>query len=107
MIEHFSMSESEPTRDGPATSPRRTTSSHLFPFKEDGIEQGWCNAHSRRERSRSSELLRVALRSGCYFCFFQQKGEWVRLADRHPDLFEKAKKYEKEEQGYTWRGTKA
>ena len=41
-------------------------------------------------------------RSGCYFCFFQQKGEWVRLADRHPDLFEKAKRYEKEEQGYTW-----
>ena len=29
-------------------------------------------------------------RSGCYFCFFQRKAEWVGLADRHPDLFEKA-----------------
>ncbi len=29
-------------------------------------------------------------RSGCYFCFFQRKAEWVRLKDRHPDLFEKA-----------------
>jgi 3'-phosphoadenosine 5'-phosphosulfate sulfotransferase (PAPS reductase)/FAD synthetase len=33
-------------------------------------------------------------RSGCYFCFFQQKIEWVRLREQHPDLFEKAKAYE-------------
>lgn len=33
-------------------------------------------------------------RSGCYFCFFQQKIEWVRLAENHVSLFEKAKKYE-------------
>ncbi len=33
-------------------------------------------------------------RSGCYFCFYQQKIEWVRLKERHPDLFEKAKAYE-------------
>lgn len=29
-------------------------------------------------------------RSGCYFCFYQRKAEWVGLADRHPDLFERA-----------------
>jgi hypothetical protein len=29
-------------------------------------------------------------RSGCYFCFFQRKTEWIGLADRHPDLFERA-----------------
>lgn len=34
-------------------------------------------------------------RSGCTFCFFQQKIEWVRLKERHPDAFEDAKKYEK------------
>ena len=34
-------------------------------------------------------------RSGCTFCFFQQKIEWVRLFERHPDLFEEAKAYEK------------
>lgn len=33
-------------------------------------------------------------RSGCYFCFFQQKIEWVRLKETYPDLFEKAKAYE-------------
>lgn len=34
-------------------------------------------------------------RSGCYFCFYQQKIEWVRLKDAHPALFEEAKKYER------------
>lgn len=33
-------------------------------------------------------------RSGCYFCFFQRKAEWVGLAERHPDLFERAVAYE-------------
>jgi 3'-phosphoadenosine 5'-phosphosulfate sulfotransferase (PAPS reductase)/FAD synthetase len=39
-------------------------------------------------------------RSGCFFCFYQQKIEWVWLLEQHPDLFEKAIEYEKE--GYTW-----
>jgi hypothetical protein len=34
-------------------------------------------------------------RRGCTFCFFQQKVEWVRLKQVHPDEFEKAKAYEK------------
>lgn len=34
-------------------------------------------------------------RSGCTFCFFQQKIEWVRLKERHPKAFEDAKTYEK------------
>ena len=34
-------------------------------------------------------------RSGCTFCFFQQKIEWVRLMERHPGYFEEAKSYEK------------
>jgi hypothetical protein len=34
-------------------------------------------------------------RSGCTFCFFQQKIEWVRLKREHPDEFEAAKAYEK------------
>ena len=39
-------------------------------------------------------------RSGCFFCFYQQKIEWVWLLEQHPDLFEKAVEYEKE--GYSW-----
>ena len=39
-------------------------------------------------------------RSGCYFCFFQQKIEWVWLFEQHPDRFALAQEYEKD--GYTW-----
>ncbi|MCS3417656.1 hypothetical protein M2399_002314 [Pseudomonas sp. BIGb0450] len=34
-------------------------------------------------------------RSGCTFCFFQQKIEWVNLKRQHPEAFEEAKQYEK------------
>ena len=33
-------------------------------------------------------------RSGCTFCFFQRKIEWVRLKEKHPDAFEFAKHLE-------------
>nr|WP_293839124.1 phosphoadenosine phosphosulfate reductase family protein [uncultured Arsenicibacter sp.] len=39
-------------------------------------------------------------RSGCYFCFYQQKIEWIWLYEQHPDRFAAAMEYEKE--GYTW-----
>jgi hypothetical protein len=39
-------------------------------------------------------------RSGCYFCFFQQKIEWVWLHEQHPERFAKAMAYEKD--GFTW-----
>ena len=39
-------------------------------------------------------------RSGCFFCFFQQKIEWVWLYEQHKDLFLKAMEYEKD--GYNW-----
>ena len=39
-------------------------------------------------------------RSGCFFCFYQQKIEWVWLYEQHQDLFLQAMEYEKD--GYTW-----
>lgn len=39
-------------------------------------------------------------RSGCFFCFFQQKIEWIWLYEQHPDKFWESVAYEK--QGYTW-----
>ncbi len=45
-------------------------------------------------------------RSGCFFCFFQQRREWVGLFENHPDLYREAMKYEKTDpesgQTYTW-----
>ncbi|MFN1835257.1 phosphoadenosine phosphosulfate reductase family protein [Balneola sp. MJW-20] len=39
-------------------------------------------------------------RSGCFFCFYQQKIEWIWLYENNPEKFEAAKKYEKD--GFTW-----
>src|SRR5579863_8117283 len=33
-------------------------------------------------------------RSGCFFCFYQQKIEWVHLLETYPDLYAEAEKYE-------------
>lgn len=43
-------------------------------------------------------------RSGCYFCFFQQKIEWLNLYKHHQELFHKAMAFEKVDTGqrYTW-----
>lgn len=42
-------------------------------------------------------------RSGCFFCFYQQKIEWVWLLEQHPELFRKAMQYERD--GYKWMET--
>jgi hypothetical protein len=39
-------------------------------------------------------------RSGCFFCFFQQKIEWVWLYEKNPAKYFLAMEYEKD--GYTW-----
>jgi 3'-phosphoadenosine 5'-phosphosulfate sulfotransferase (PAPS reductase)/FAD synthetase len=43
-------------------------------------------------------------RSGCYFCFYQRRMEWVGLYEQHPDLFKKAVEYEKinKNDNFTW-----
>ncbi len=44
-------------------------------------------------------------RSGCFFCFYQQKIEWVWLYENHPHLYKEAMSYEKD--GYTWGQTES
>ena len=52
-------------------------------FEVDGMKGKYCRS-----------------RSGCYFCFFQQKIEWIWLYEQHPDLFQLSMDFEKD--GYTW-----
>ncbi len=33
-------------------------------------------------------------RSGCFFCFFQKSIEWIRLYEKHPELYALAEEYE-------------
>ena len=41
-------------------------------------------------------------RSGCFFCFFQQKIEWIWLYEQHPGRFREAMEYENAEENFTW-----
>lgn len=74
----------------------------VYPFKEQGITK----ADVLRILDQSGVGLPAyyswRTRSGCYFCFFQRKIEWVGLLQNHPDLFAKAVEYEKPDQGFTW-----
>jgi len=67
----------------------------VFPFKEAGVVY----ADVKRILDDSGLGLPAYYewrsRSGCFFCFFQRKSEWIGLHERHPQLFEEAKKYEK------------
>ncbi len=74
----------------------------VFPFKDDGIDRAGVMRILDDSGVGLPAYYEWRSRSGCYFCFFQQKGEWVRLRERHPDLYRLAKGYEKEDQGYTW-----
>ena len=77
-----------------------------FPFKEDGINKAGVLKILEESGLGLPAYYEWRTRSGCYFCFFQRKAEWIGLKNRHPDLFEKAKTYEKEATStsgrYTW-----
>jgi hypothetical protein len=76
-----------------------------YPFIEDGIIKADV-IRILEESVGIPEYYRWRSRSGCYFCFFQRRDEWIGLAENHPDLFEKAKEYEKVEsttgKRFTW-----
>ena len=66
-----------------------------YPFKEDGITKEEVYRILEESGVGLPDYYQWRTRSGCYFCFFQRKSEWVGLLEQHPDLFELAKEYEK------------
>jgi 3'-phosphoadenosine 5'-phosphosulfate sulfotransferase (PAPS reductase)/FAD synthetase len=77
-----------------------------LPFREDGIDKRGVMDILDSSGVGLPLYYDWRSRSGCTFCFFQQKIEWVRLKERHPEAFEEAKQYEKNalEHGspFTW-----
>jgi hypothetical protein len=67
---------------------------HL-PFREAGIDKAGVTALLEAAGVGLPSYYRWRSRSGCTFCFYQQKIEWARLLVEHPDAFEDAKRYEK------------
>lgn len=66
----------------------------VFPFKEDGVTKADVFQILDDAGVGLPAYYRWRTRSGCFFCFFQRKYEWVRLSEEHPDLFEQAVEYE-------------
>lgn len=67
---------------------------HL-PLRNAGIDRAGVIEILRQADVGEPEYYAWRSRSGCTFCFFQQKIEWVRLAEHHPDRFAEAVAYEK------------
>ncbi|ECC5186940.1 phosphoadenosine phosphosulfate reductase family protein [Salmonella enterica subsp. salamae] len=78
----------------------------VLPFREDGIDKTGVGELLEKSGVGWPDYYQWRSRSGCTFCFYQQKIEWVRLKEHHPDKFIDAKKYEKDalEHGspFTW-----
>src|SRR5690606_2871923 len=77
-----------------------------LPFKDAGIDKPGVLEILDAAGLGLPKYYEWRTRSGCTFCFFQQKIEWVRLREQHPERFEEAKAYEKDalEHGspFTW-----
>jgi hypothetical protein len=66
-----------------------------LPFKEAGVDKAGVLEILEGAGLGLPKYYSWRSRSGCTFCFFQQKIEWVRLREKHPEAFEEAKSYEK------------
>lgn len=83
----------EPRRDGYQAT--HANMSVHFPLREAGIDRSGVIELLDGAGVGEPEYYQWRTRSGCTFCFFQQKIEWVRLKREHPEAYEDAKSYEK------------
>jgi len=77
-----------------------------LPFKEEGIDKAGVHELLKISDLGLPKYYEWRTRSGCTFCFYQQKIEWVGLFERYPEDFEKAMAYEKtaleNDSPFTW-----
>ena len=66
-----------------------------LPFKDEGIDKPAVTAILEHSGLGMPTYYDWRSRSGCTFCFFQRKIEWVGLMEKHPEAFAEAKAYEK------------
>jgi 3'-phosphoadenosine 5'-phosphosulfate sulfotransferase (PAPS reductase)/FAD synthetase len=102
-ISYVAIRADEPAREGYIST--KPNIKAVLPFREDGITKA--DVFRILEESVGvPSYYSWRSRSGCYFCFFQRRGEWQNLKRVHPDLFEAAKEFEKTDPAtgktYTW-----
>ncbi|KQT50211.1 hypothetical protein ASG47_19990 [Devosia sp. Leaf420] len=93
IVSYVAIRSDEDYREGYAsTHPNLSVS---LPFREAGIDKAGVIDILNASGLGLPDYYAWRSRSGCTFCFFQQKIEWVRLMERHPESFAEAKMYEK------------
>lgn len=93
VVSYVAIRSDEDYREGyTATHPNLSV---RLPFREHGIDKAGVLDILEASGVGLPSYYRWRSRSGCTFCFFQQKIEWVRLLEEHPDAFEEARLYEK------------
>ena len=93
VVSYVAIRADEPERIGMhATHPNLEV---RFPLREYGLDKTAVLDLLESSGLGLPTYYRWRSRSGCTFCFYQQKIEWVRLKREHPEAFEEAKRYEK------------
>lgn len=68
----------------------------IFPFQEYGISRNDVFEILEKSGIGLPDYYRWRKRSGCYFCMYQSKNDWLNLYENHRELFFKAASYEKD-----------
>lgn len=104
VVSYVAIRSDEDYREGYSSTHKNL--SVRLPFRERGIDKAGVVDILEASGVGLPDYYRWRSRSGCTFCFFQQKIEWVRLLEEHPEAYEEAKRYEKNavEHGspFTW-----
>ena len=58
-----------------------------YRLREEEIDEGVYALLNTKVASCLPKYYEWRSRSGCYFCFFQQRNEWVGRTEKYPDLF--------------------
>ena len=66
----------------------------ILPFVEDDIDKADVKELLASSGLGEPEYYKWRTRSGCTFCFYQRKVEWLGLLERYPDAFARAKELE-------------
>ena len=77
-----------------------------FPFIEDCIDKEGVIEILETSGLGLPDYYKWRSRSGCTFCFFQKRSEWIGLKENHPEAWEHAKSLEKQAtdnaSAFTW-----
>ncbi|MGL5947919.1 MAG: phosphoadenosine phosphosulfate reductase family protein [Aeromonas sp.] len=96
VVSYVGIRADEPWRDGFVPSKSQQKLTIKMPFADDGIKKAGVISILESSGIGLPKYYEWRSRSGCTFCFFQRKIEWVRLRERYPQLFEEAKAFEKQ-----------